>query len=84
MDSVAPPSPPSHAGQLSHGGLTAVVLSVFFSTTATIVVGLRFWVRRMKCVGPMQEDWLQIVTLKIHPENLLEKNLSHHVSLHRQ
>jgi hypothetical protein len=51
-----PGSTPSHTGHLSEGGITAVVLSFVFSFLATIAVGLRFWVRRIKGVGLLLED----------------------------
>lgn len=56
-------TPSSKTGQLSEGGLTAVVLSTFFSVIAIIAVGLRFWVRRRKRIGPLLEDWLILAAL---------------------
>ena len=52
---------PGHA--LSSGGLTAIVTSFVFSFLATVVVGLRFYVRRIKGVAVFIEDWLILAAL---------------------
>lgn len=53
----------SHLRDLSRIGTTAIILSFVFSFLATVFVGLRFWVRRIKRVGPLLEDWLVLVAL---------------------
>lgn len=53
----------SRTDDLSTGGLTAVVVSFIFTFLATIAVGLRFWVRRIKRVGVLVEDWLIVAAL---------------------
>ena len=58
-----PGSVPSHTGRFSEGGITAVVLSFVFAFLATIAVGLRFWVRRIKGLGLWLEDWLILAAL---------------------
>lgn len=63
MDLAVRATPSPHTGELSKGGLTAVVLSVFFSVIAIVAVGLRFWVRRMKGTRPLLEDWLILAAL---------------------
>ena len=54
-------SKPRHG--LSHGGLTAIVTSMVFSSLATIAVCLRFYVRRLKRMGVFVEDWLILSAL---------------------
>ena len=48
---------------LSHGGQTAIVVSFIFSFLATIAVGLRLYVRRIKRIGVLMEDWLILAAL---------------------
>ena len=55
--------PSSPRQTLSGGGATAVVLSVVFSVLASIAVGLRFYIRRVKRVGVLLEDWLILAAL---------------------
>lgn len=54
---------------LSDGGLTAVVVSFIFSFLAIIFVGLRFYVRRVKKVEVLVEDWL-ILTALVCPSRM--------------
>ena len=58
---------PQKAFGLSHGGLTAIVLSFLFSFLSTIVVGLRFYVRHFKRVGVFLEDWLILAAVVRSP-----------------
>ena len=48
---------------VSDGGMTAVVNSTVFSFLATIIVGLRFYVRQIKRKGILVEDWLILAAL---------------------
>ncbi len=52
------PVPLAGNHNLSGGGLTAIVLSCVFSSLSTIAVGLRFYVRRIKRVEVLVEDWI--------------------------
>lgn len=54
---------PALTHNLSDGGKTAIVTSVVFSSLATIAVGLRFYVRRIKRTGVFVEDWLLLSAL---------------------
>lgn len=68
MDFAVRATPASESGELSQGGLTAVVLSTFFSVVAMIAVGLRFWVaRQMKRRELLLEDWLILAALVRSP-----------------
>ena len=48
---------------LSDGGRTAIVTSVIFSFLSTIAMGLRFYMRRVKRVAVLLEDWLLLAAL---------------------
>lgn len=48
---------------LSDGALTAITVSFAFSFISTIAVDLRFYVRRVKRVGLLVEDWMILAAL---------------------
>ena len=53
---------------LSDGGRTAFILSCVFSFLSSIAVGLRFYVRKLKNVRVLVEDWLLLAAL-VCPDN---------------
>lgn len=55
--------PPTRTKILSDGALTAIAVSFVFSFISTIAVGLRFYVRRVKKVGVLVEDWMILAAL---------------------
>ena len=60
---MAQQPPPSRTKILSDGGLTAIAVSSVFSFISSIAVALRFYVRRVKKVGVLVEDWLILAAL---------------------
>lgn len=63
MDITVRQLPLRSANALSSGGLTATIVSFVFSFLATIFVVLRFWVRRMRRLTVLLEDWLILAAL---------------------
>jgi hypothetical protein len=63
MDITVRQLPSRPANALSNGGLTATIISFVFSFLATIFVVLRFWVRRMRRLTVLVEDWLILAAL---------------------
>jgi hypothetical protein len=63
MDINVRQMPSKSANALSDGGLTATVISFVFSFLATIFVVLRFWVRRMRRLAVLVEDWLILAAI---------------------
>lgn len=48
---------------LSYGGIQAIIVSAIFPSIATVLVVIRYYVRVLKKIGFLTEDWMILVGL---------------------
>jgi hypothetical protein len=58
-----PPLPSVAANELTEAGFRTVVITVVFSSLATVAVLGRFWARYLNAFVPVLEDWLVVGAL---------------------
>ena len=54
---------PTDKHELSTGGVQAIIVSFIFTALATVAVALRFYVRQIKRIRPLAEDWMIVAAL---------------------
>ena len=73
MSETTPPALPTiAANQLAKYGVSTVVVTVVFSTLATLAVIGRFWSRYLNAFTPVFEDWLLVGGLYLRWDMRLE------------